>query len=150
MDRHLKIMRLTTIGFLASVPVAAAVVVLLPSRGSMVSPLAVSLVAAAAALWVGFTANRDAQLRIDRIKRAYAVRGDALRLLADHRLVNLAVLVRLEVMVIAAVVAGVWGSMTAVPWGLLALAAIMMALSWPTADKSSTLLARARELRGRE
>jgi hypothetical protein len=142
-------MRLSTTIFLATIPVAAVLVLVLPRRDAAVGPLAVSAIAAAAALWVGFTANRDARNRIDRIKRAFAVHGEPDRLLADHRLVNLAVLVRLEVMVAAAVVAGVWGSAPAVTWGLLVLAAIMMALSWPTADKSHTLLARAREQRGR-
>ncbi len=147
-DRHLRLMRLTTSVFLMTIPAAAATVLLAAHRESSASPFAVSIVAAAAALWVGFTANRDARVRIDRIKRAYAARGDAARLLADHRLVNLAVLLRLEIMVVAAVVAGIWGSVAAVPWGLLALAAVMMALSWPTSDKSHTLLARAREQRG--
>lgn len=149
MDRHLRSMRLTTIVFLATTPVAAIAVVLIPHRQSMASPVAVSLVAAAAALWVGFTANRDAQARIDRVKRAFAVHGDENRLLADHRLVNLMVLTRLEVMVLAAVVAAVWGTGSAAAWGILALAATMMALTWPTADKSHVLLDRAREQRGR-
>jgi len=148
-DRHLRLMRLTTIAFLLTVPVAVLVMVLVPPRQSAASPLAVSLVAAAAALWVGFTANRDAQQRIDRIRRAYAAVGDEDRLLLDHRLVNLAVLVRLEVMVIAAVVAKVWGGSAAAAWGVLALAAMMIGLSWPTAEKTHTLLERAREQRGR-
>lgn len=149
MDRHLRIMRLTTVGFLLTVVVAVAVLVLVPSRESSMAPMAVTLATAAAALWVGFTANRDAQGRIDRIKRAYAAKGDESRLLRDHRLVNLAILVRLEVMVIASVVAGIWGANAAAAWGILALAAIMMGLSWPTAEKSATLLQRAREQRGR-
>jgi len=115
----------------------------------MVSPMAVSLTAAAAALWVGFTANRDAQARLDRIKRAYAANGDEQRLLRDHRMVNLAVLARLEVMVIAAVVASIWGGSSAAAWGVLALAGMMMFLSWPTADKTDMLIKRAREQRGR-
>ncbi|MGD8439218.1 MAG: hypothetical protein PVG53_01690 [Holophagae bacterium] len=147
MDRHLRLMRLTTLVFLATIPVAASIVILVSDRRTWAPPLAISLVAAAAALWVGFTANRDAGARIDRIKRAFAVHGDEQRLLADHRLVNLAVLARLEVMVAAAVVAGVWGSLAAVPWGLLVLATTMIVLSWPTADKSHTLLARARDRR---
>lgn len=149
MDRHLRNMRLTTVAFLLTAVVAAAVLVLVPSRASSVAPTAVTLAAAAAALWVGFTANRDAQGRIDRIKRAYAAKGDESRLLRDHRLVNLAILVRLEVMVIASVFAGTWGASAAAAWGVLALAAIMMGLSWPTAEKSTTLLQRAREQRGR-
>jgi len=148
LKRHLRLMRLTTLAVAATIPVAALIIILVPGRRALASPLAVSLVAAGAALWVGFTANRDAGARIGRIKRAFAVHGDPQRLLSDHRLVNLAVLARLEVIVAAAVVAGVWGSLAAVPWGLLVLAATMFVLSWPTADKSHTLLARAREQRG--
>lgn len=149
MDRHLRIMRMTTVAFLITAAVAAVALVLVPSRESSVAPMAVTLATAAAALWVGFTANRDAQVRIDRVKRAYAAKGDEFRLLRDHRLVNLAILVRLEVMVLAAVVAGIFGSNMAAAWGVLALAAMMMGLSWPTAEKSATLLQRAREQRGR-
>jgi hypothetical protein len=148
MGRHLRLMRLTTLVFLATIPVAAIVVLVVPVQTAWVPPLTVSLVAMAAALWVGFSANRDAGVRIDRIKRAFAVHGDPQRLLSDHRLVNLTVLVRLEMIVAAAVAAGLWGSLAAVPWGLLTLAATMMALSWPTADKSHSLLARARKQRG--
>ncbi len=148
-DRHLRTMRLATVGFLLTVPVAAAVFVLAPAREGLVSPMAVSLTAAAAALWVGFTANRDAQARLDRIKRAFAARGDEQRLLRDHRMVNLAVLARLEVMIVAAVVASIWGGSSAVAWGVLALAGAMMCLSWPTADKTDMLIQRAREQRGR-
>jgi hypothetical protein len=148
MDRHLRLMRLVTLLFLATVPVAVALVLLVPARAGVASPMVVSLVAAVAALWVGFTANRDAGNRLARIRRAFAVHGEAGRLLRDHRMVNLAVLARLEVMVVAAVVAAVWGGSPAVAWGVLALAALMMALAWPTADKTHTLLARAREQRG--
>jgi hypothetical protein len=150
LERHLRWMRWTTIGFLATVPLAVAVIVLAPVRDSSASPMIVTLVAAGAALWIGFTANRDAQTRIDRIKRAFAATGDERALLRDHRLVNLAVLARLEVMVIAAVVASIWGGHSAAAWGVLALAAMMMGLSWPTDEKSHTLLERARELRGHE
>jgi hypothetical protein len=149
MSRHLRLMRGTTVVFMLAVPVAVAVILLLPRREASVSPLAVTLVAAAAALWVGFTANRDAQARLDKIKRAFAVHGDERRLLSDLRLVNLAVLARLEVMVTAAVVAAVWGRGSAAAWGILALAGMMMALTWPTEDKSHSLLERARERRGR-
>jgi hypothetical protein len=149
LDRHLRLMRLTTFGFMLTVPVAAAVFVLLEAGEVGASSWAVSAVAAVAALWVGFTANRDAQARIDRIKRRFAAEGDVRRLLLDHRLVNLAVLVRLELMVVAAVVAGIWGPSQSVAWGVLGLAAAMMGLSWPTADKTVTLLKRAREQRGR-
>jgi hypothetical protein len=150
MDRHLRLMRLTTFGFAASVAAAAAVLLLVPSRPSEWPGWVVTAAACGAALWVGFTANRDAQARLDRIKRRFAVDGDPRRLLAGLRLVNLAVDVRLEVMVAAAVVADVWGASPAAAWGVLALAAVMLGMSWPTEDKSLTLLQRAREERGRE
>jgi len=150
LDRHLQRMRWTTMIFLFTVPVAIAAMVVVPARDSVASPLVVTLVVASAALWIGFTANRDAQARLDRIKRAYAANGDEQRLLRDHRMVNVAVLARLEVMVASAVVASVWGGSSAAAWGVLALAAMMMGLSWPTAEKSHTLLERSREQRGRE
>jgi len=148
-DRHLRSMRLTTVGFLFTVVVAAVLCIGVAKRESVVSPMAVSLTAGAAALWIGFTANRDAQARLDRTKRAFAATGDEQRLLRDHRLVNLAVLVRLELMVIAALVASIWGGSPAVAWGVLGLAGMMMFLSWPTADKTDMLIKRAREQRGR-
>jgi uncharacterized membrane protein YkgB len=150
LDRHIRLMRWTTVGFLLTVPAAVVVMVLRPTLDGVAAPLVVTLVAALAALWIGFSANRDAQARIDRIKRAYAATGDERRLLRDHRLVNLTVLVRLEVMVAAAVIASIWGASAAAAWGVLALAAMMMALSWPTEEKTHTLLERAREQRGRE
>ncbi len=148
-DRHLRSMRLMTVGFLATVPMAVAVMILVPGRDGVAPPMAVSLIAAVAALWIGFTANRDAQARLDRVKRKFAAEGDIHELLRDHRLVNLAVLARLEVMVVASVVASIWGGGSAAAWGVLALAAMMMALSWPTADKTDMLVQRAREQRGR-
>ena len=148
LDRHLRSMRLMTIGFLATVPMAVAVMLLFPERVGSAPPMAVSFIAAAAALWIGFTANRDAQARLDRVKRKFAAKGDLQELLRDHRLVNLAVLARLEVMVVASVVASIWGGSSAAAWGVLALAAMMMALSWPTADKTDLLIQRAREQRG--
>ena len=148
-DRHLRFMRLTTAGFLTTVPMAVAMILMIPGRAGVAPPMAVSLIAAAAALWVGFTAHRDAQARLDRVKRTFAAKGDLHELLRDHRLVNLAVLARLEVMVIASVVASIWGGSSAAAWGVLALAGMMMALSWPTAEKTDMLIQRAREQRGR-
>ena len=148
-DRHLRTMRLTTMGFVATVPVAVAVMLLSSGREGVAPQMVVSLVAAVAALWIGFTANRDAQGRLDRVKREFAAKGDFHILLRGLRSVNLAVLARLEVMVVAAVVASIWGGSSAAAWGVLTLAAIMMGLSWPTADKTHMLVQRAREQRGR-
>lgn len=147
LDRHLGMMRTTTVGFLITAALAAAAIALVPTRDSTASPMVVTLVSVAAALWIGFTANRDAQTRLDRVKREFAATGDTDRLLRNHRLVNLAVLARLEVMVVAAVVASIWGGSALAAWGVLALAVVMMGLSWPTADKTHMLLERAREQR---
>jgi len=104
-SRHLQQMRVTTGLFLATVPAAIAVAFLAPYRGSSVaSPLTVTLTAAAASLWIGFAANRDAGNRLEKIRRAFAVHGDESRLLRDHWLVYLAVLVRLEMMVVCGLI----------------------------------------------
>jgi hypothetical protein len=144
-------MRLTTGLFLATVPAGLFVAFLAPYRGSsMASPTTVTLVAAAACLWLGFSANRDAGERLDRVRRSFAVHGDEARLFRDHWLVYLVVLIRLETMVLCGVVASVWGLGPRFGLWLVILAGIMMALSWPTARKSQLLLGRAKALRDSE
>ena len=67
------LLRMRVIAVLALVMVGAAVVaaIVLPYRGSAVaSPLTVTLVAVAASLWIGFSANRDAENRLEKIRRA--------------------------------------------------------------------------------
>ena len=146
--RHLQKMRVTTGLFLATVPAAIAVAFLAPYRGSSVaSPLTVTLTAAAASLWIGFAANRDAGNRLEKIRRAFAVHGDESRLLRDHWLVYLAVLVRLEMMVVCGLIVSLWGLGPGIGVWLLVLGALMMALTWPTARKTQLLLGRARALR---
>lgn len=147
-QRHLLRMRLTTGLILATVPVAAAVAFLAPHRGSSVaSPMTVTLVAAAACLWVSFFANRDARERLERVKRAFAVHGDERRLFRDHWLVYVVILVRLEMMVVCGLVASLWGSGPRFGFWMFLLAGLMIVLSWPTARKSQLLLGRARALR---
>jgi len=147
-SRHLQKMRVTTGLFLVTVPAAIAVAFLAPYRGSSVaSPLTVTLTAAAASLWIGFAANRDAGNRLEKIRRAFAVHGDESRLLRDHWLVYLAVLVRLEMMVVCGLIVSLWGLGPGIGVWLLVLGALMMALTWPTARKTQLLLGRARALR---
>ena len=146
--RHLLRMRLTTGLFLATVAVAVAVAFLVPHRGSSAaSPMTVTLVAAAACLWLSFFANRDARERLERIKRAFAVHGDEGRLLRDHWLVYLVILVRLEMMVVCGLVASLFGSGPRFGFWMFLLAGLMVILSWPTARKAQLLLGRARALR---
>jgi hypothetical protein len=141
-------MRVTAV---AALVVAAGVAVLafvLPYRGSSVaSPLTVTLVAAAGSLWIGFSANRDAAGRMEKIRRAFAVHGNEGRLLRDHWLVYAVILIRLEMMVLGGLVASLWGLGPIFGIWLLILGALMIVLTWPTARKSQLLLGRARALR---
>ena len=147
-NRHLRRMRVTPGIFLATVPVAIAVAFLAAYRGSSVaSPLTVTLVAAAASLWIGFAANRDAWNRLEKIRRAFAVHGDESRLLRDHWLVYLAVLVRLEMMVVCGLIVSLWGLGPGIGVWLLVFRASLMALTWPSARETHLLLGRSRALR---
>jgi hypothetical protein len=110
----------------------------------------VTLVAVAGALWVGFTANRDASNRMEKIRRAFAVHGNEPRLLFDHWLVYVVILVRLEIMVLGGLIVALWGLGPAFGVWVLILGGLMIALTWPTARKSQLLLGRARALRSEE
>jgi hypothetical protein len=146
---HLRRMRVTTCVFLVSVPLAAGAVFLVSHRGqAMVSPVAMTLVAVAAGLWIGFTANRDAERRLEQIKRAGAVHGDERRLLRDHWLVYLVVLLRLEMLPVAGLVVALWGLGPSIGVWLVLLGGLLIALTWPTARKTQLLLGRVRAVRG--
>lgn len=148
LERHLLRMRLTGGSVLLGVPAAAVAIFVIPHRGAVVaSPMTVTLVAVAAALWIGFTANSDAASRIERIKRAFAVDGDEDRLLRNHWLVYLLVLLRLAVMIVCGVVISLWGIGPRIGIWLVLLGGIMIALTWPSRRKTQLLLGRARQLR---
>jgi hypothetical protein len=141
-------MRVTGVLALVVTVGAAALAFVLPYRGSMVaSPAVVTLVAAAASLWIGFSANRDAAVRLTKIRRAFAVHGDEHRLLRDHWLVYVVVLIRLEVMAVGGLVVALWGAGPRIGLWLLVLCALMIVLTWPTTRKTQLLLGRARALR---
>jgi len=149
LQSHLLRMRITAVAALAVVIFAAIAAFVLPYRGSAVaSPRTATLVALAASLWIGFSANRDATGRLERIRRAFAVHGDEGRLLRDHWLVYLVVLFRLGMMVVAGLVVALWGSGPTFGIWLLILGGLMIVLTWPTARKTQLLLGRARALRG--
>ncbi|MCW8985997.1 MAG: hypothetical protein OQK55_11685, partial [Thermoanaerobaculales bacterium] len=108
---HLVRMRITAVAALVVMVFVAIAAFVLPYRGSAVaSPRTVTLVAMAASLWIGFSANRDATGRLEKIRRAFAVHGDEGRLLRDHWLVYVVVLVRLGMMVVGGLVVALWGS----------------------------------------
>lgn len=148
LQSHLVRMRVTAVTGLIVVVGAAIAAFVLPYRGSAVaSPRTVTLVALAASLWIGFSANRDATGRLGKIRQAFAVHGDEGRLLRDHWLVYLVVLVRLGMMVVGGLVVALWGSGPAIGIWLLVLGGLMIALTWPTLRKTQLLLGRARALR---
>ncbi|MEN8163392.1 MAG: hypothetical protein ABFS37_04625, partial [Acidobacteriota bacterium] len=85
LQNHLKSMRRTVSAFGVMVIGLGVTTFFLPRLGNdLVSPMGATLIGAAAALWIGFSANRDARARMDRIKRAFAVHGEINRLLQDH------------------------------------------------------------------
>ena len=149
LQSHLLRMRITAVAALAVVIFAAIAAFVLPYRGSAVaSPRTVTLVALAASLWIGFSANRDATGRLERIRRAFAVHGDEGRLLRDHWLVYMLILVRLGMMVVAGLVVALWGSGPTFGIWILIMGGLMVVLTWPTTRKTQLLLGRARALRG--
>ena len=145
---HLLRMRVTAGAGLVVVFFAAIAAFVLPYRGSAVaSPRTVTLVALAASLWIGFSANRDAASRLEKIRLAFAVHGDEARLLRDHWLVYVVVLIRLEMLAIGGLVVSLWGSGPKFGIWLMILGGLMIALTWPTTRKTQLLLGRARALR---
>jgi hypothetical protein len=148
LDAHLLRMRVTAVAGLIVVIVMAVAAFVLPYRGSAVaSPRTVTLVALAASLWIGFSANRDAASRMAKIRRAFVVHGDEGRLLGDHWLVYIVILIRLEMMAIGGFVVALWGSGPVFGIWFLVLGGLMIALTWPTTRKTQLLLGRARALR---
>ena len=148
LQAHLRRMRVTVVVALAVAVGVAIAAFVLPYQGSSVaSPLTVTLVAAAGSLWIGFSANRDAATRMEKIRRAFAVHGDEGRLLRDHWLVYAVILIRLEMMALGGLVVALWGLGPIFGLWLLILGALMVVLTWPTARKSQLLLGRARALR---
>lgn len=151
LQSHLLRMRVTAVVGLVTVIVAVVASFVLPYRGSEVaSPLTVTLVAAAACLWIGFSANRDATSRLEEIRRAFAVHGVEGRLLRDHWLVYLVVLIRLEIMVVGGLLVALWGAGPKTGVWFLILGGLMIALTWPTSRKTQLLLGRARALREKD
>jgi hypothetical protein len=147
-DNHLARMRVTAVAALFLMVAAAVAALAMHYRGSEVaSPMTVTLVAVAGTLWVGFTATRDADRRLEVIRRAFAVHGEEERLLREHWIVYLAVVVRLSVMVLAGVVVALFGLGPRVGIWLILLGGLMIALTWPTRRKIQLLLGRSRALR---
>lgn len=148
---HLRRMRATAVAALAAIPVAVAAAFLVPHRGAaLASPMTITVAASVASLWLAFTAERDARGRLEGIRRAFAVHGDEDRLLRDHWLVYLVVVLRLEALAACGLVVALWGVGPSLGVCLVLLGGLLLALTWPTARKAQLLLGRARALRGDE
>ncbi len=116
----------------------------------LVNPMGATLVGAAAALWIAFSANRDARARIDRVKRAFAVHGDLELLFRDFHRTYLVVLLRLLAVAACGVIVTVWGAGPGLGLAFFVLAAILMAMTWPTQHKTRLLIKRAQALRPKD
>ena len=116
-------------------------------HNGILGPEGNTLFAAAAALWVGFTANRDARARLERIKRAYAVHADLRRLMRDYLLVYLIVQFRLFVVAVCGLAVAVWGAGPGLAVAFVGLACLLNLMAWPTAHKARLLVDRANALR---
>lgn len=148
-DRHVARMRRLAVVALAFVAAAAVAGFAVPRAPSAVlSPVAITVLVLAAALWVAFSAERDARLRLERVKRVYAVHGDRRELLRGHLWVYSVVLVRLALVSVAGVVVAVAGVGAVVAVGTHALAATLVALTWPNRHKALLLVDRAERMRG--
>ncbi len=148
LQSHLLRMRVTAVVGVVVVILSVVAAFVLPYRGSTgVSPRTVTLVALAASLWIGFSANRDATGRLERIRLAFSVHGDEGRLLRDHWFVYMIILVRLGMMLLAGLIVALWGSGPIFGIWLLILGGLMVVLTWPTTRKTQLLLGRARALR---
>jgi len=142
--RHLRRMRLTALGFLATVLVAAGGIYTLPRHPlGAIPPLGVTAGTLAISLWLAFTADRWSRKLLARIRERYEDDRDAAGLLTGHFKVYLAVLVRLEVILMAAMVTAVSGSGPTPALFQIILTAVLMLLAWPTEHKTRLLLRRA-------
>ena len=146
--RHLRRMRATCVVGLVVVAVVAGLAFALPHRGpALASPGTITVVALAASLWIGFTANRDARNRLEKIRSSFASHGSEARLLRDHWIVFAAVLLRLQIMTACGLVVSLWGVGPRIGVWIILLGGLLIGLTWPTTRKTQLLLGRARALR---
>lgn len=113
---------------------------------SLAGPTEITLLVAAAALWIGLSANRDARTRMERIRRAYTVHRDLENLLHDHLGSYLVVLLRVVLIAAAGAAVAVWGRGPGFGFLLFALSLMLIAMAWPTHHKLQLLIRRARAM----
>jgi hypothetical protein len=143
-DRHLLRMRCLAALALVMPPLLAAGAFRLPrARSALISPLGMTLLAAAAAAWIVLTAGGDARRRLETVKRGFASHRELATLLREHLHVYLVVLLRLLCVSLCGVVTAGWGSgPIAAVWFFLATV-VLIATTWPTRRKTELLIARA-------
>ena len=149
--RHLR--RLRGVGALG-VPVVPLcwwlTVSLEPAPGRLpLTPVAVSVAAGALGLLLALTAERAVGRRLRCAHAAYARDGDRTRLLAAHLTSYLLVLARLGLVAALGPLVALFGTGGLVGSGLVAAAAALMLLAWPSEGKVELLLHRAEEERRR-
>lgn len=145
---HLKAMRRIGLAFGGVLVALAGPAFFLPrAANDLVGPKGATLIVAATALWIGFSANRDARTRMDRVRLAFSVHGKIDRLLQDHHRAYLMVLLRLLAIAGCGVVVAVWGAGPGLGLAFFILAGILMAMAWPTDHKTRLLIRRAQALR---
>jgi len=146
--RHLRRLRVLALTFLPVVPLAWWLTVSLP-RGHLrwLPPTAVTLIAGGLGIGLAFTAEWAARRRLERARTGYAEAPDRHRLLSAHLRTYLTVLVRLSAVAALGPVVAVWGTGALAGSGLVAVAAALMLMAWPTEAKGELLLHHAEEAR---
>jgi hypothetical protein len=148
LTRHLWRLRALAVAFLPAIPLAWWLTVSV-SRGRLgwLPPMAVTLLAGALGIGLAFTAERSARRRLERARDEYVRAPDRVRLFAAHLHTYLTVLVRLSAVAALGPVVAVWGSGALAGSGLVAVAAALMLMAWPTEAKGELLLHHAEEAR---
>jgi hypothetical protein len=146
--RHLWRLRALGLAFAPVVPLAWWLTVSL-SRAQLpwLPPLAVTVLAGGLGIGLAFTAERAARRRLEQARKRYAEAPDRSRLLAAHLRTYLTVLLRLAAVAALGPLVAVWGTGSLAGSGLVAVAAALMLMAWPTEAKGVLLLHHAEEAR---
>jgi hypothetical protein len=109
--------------------------------------MAVSVIAGGLGIGLAFTAERATRQRLQRAREEYATAPDTRRLFAAHLRTYVVVLVRLATVAALGPVVAAWGTGALAGSGLVAVAAALMLMAWPTEAKGELLLHHAEEAR---
>ena len=146
--RHVWRLRALGVAFVPVVPLAWWLTVSLaraPLAG--LPPLAATILAGGFGIGLALTAERAARHRLQRARDDYADSPDRQRLLSAHLRTYLMVLLRLATVAALGPAVAVWGTGSLAGSGLVAVAAALMLMAWPTEAKGELLLHHAEEAR---